>query len=119
MKICIVGGGSTYTPELIEGLINISTVVPIEKIVMLDVPASEAKFKIVSAFAQRMLRKAKSDINLLTTMDARGAFADADYIILQLRAGHMQGRIKDEKIPLEFGLIGQETTGMGGMACAL
>ncbi len=119
MKICIVGGGSTYTPELIEGFINISKAAPVEEIYMLDIPASEEKFRIVSAFAERMIKKSGADISLAATMNAEEAFDGADYIIFQFRAGLMQGRINDELTPLEFGLIGQETTGMGGMACAL
>lgn len=119
MKITIVGGGSTYTPELIEGFMNISDKVRIDEIWMLDIPESETKFDIVSKFAQRMLKKSNSDIKLYSTYDKEKALANANYIIFQFRAGLMQGRINDEKIPLEFGLIGQETTGMGGMACAL
>ena len=119
MKICIVGGGSTYTPELIEGFINISQHVKIDEIAMLDIPDSREKFDIVSKLSRRMIEKSKLPISLIPTMDAEKAFAGADYIIFQFRAGLMQGRIKDELIPLEFGLIGQETTGMGGMACAL
>ena len=119
MKITIVGGGSTYTPELIEGFVNISEQVPIDEIWMLDIPQSKTKFEIVSKFAQRMLEKSKSKIKLYSTFDKVKALFKADYIIFQFRAGLMQGRINDEKIPLEFGLIGQETTGMGGMACAL
>lgn len=119
MKICIVGAGSTYTPELIQGFITISKQVPIKKIVALDIPASEEKFHIVADFARRMLHQAGASISFETTMDAEQAFADADFIIFQFRAGLMAGRIRDEKIPLEFGLIGQETTGIGGMACAL
>lgn len=119
MKICIVGGGSTYTPELIEGFINISKDVRIDEIVMLDIPESREKFDIVSALAQRMIAKSNTGITLKITLDAEEAFAGADYIINQFRAGLMQGRINDELIPLEFGLIGQETTGIGGMACSL
>ena len=119
MKICIVGGGSTYTPELIEGFINISQHADIDEIAMLDIPESHEKFQIVARLAERMIKKSKQSISLLSTMNAEEAFRGADYIIFQFRAGLMQGRIKDELIPLEFGLIGQETTGMGGMACAL
>ncbi len=119
MKICIVGGGSTYTPELIEGFINISKAMPVDEIYMLDIPESEEKFRIVSEFAGRMVAKSGLNIKLKASMDAEAAFDGADYIIFQFRAGLMQGRINDELTPLEFGLIGQETTGMGGMACAL
>lgn len=119
MKICIVGGGSTYTPELIEGLIQISDQVPFDEIYMLDIPENKEKFDIVSAFAQRMLKKSGISSQLHTTMDSEKAIKGADFVLFQFRAGLLQGRINDELVPLEFGLIGQETTGMGGMACAL
>ncbi len=119
MKICIIGGGSTYTPELIEGLVHISNIVRIDEIYMLDIEESREKFAIVSAFAQRMLTSSKSSIVLKTGYDPEQAIKGADYLLFQFRAGLMPGRINDETIPLEFGLIGQETTGMGGMACGL
>lgn len=119
MKICIVGGGSTYTPELIEGLIQISDQVPFDEIYMLDIPENKEKFNIVSAFAQRMLKKSGLSTQLHPTMDSEKAIRDADFVLFQFRAGQLQGRINDELVPLEFGLIGQETTGIGGMACAL
>jgi 6-phospho-beta-glucosidase len=119
MKITIVGGGSTYTPELIDGLIAIADAVAFDEICLLDIPASIEKFNIVSAFAERMLIKAGHSARLHATLDAKQAFQNSDFIIFQFRAGLNQGRIQDELIPLEFGLIGQETTGMGGMACAL
>lgn len=119
MKITIVGAGSTYTPELIEGLIAISALVSIDEIWMLDIPASEKKFCIVSEFARRMLKRVGQESKLHTTFDAHQALQGADFVLFQFRAGLLEGRIRDERIPLEFGLIGQETTGMGGLACSL
>lgn len=119
MKIAIVGAGSTYTPELIEGLIAISADIAIDEIWLLDIPVSERKFRIVANLSERMLKKTGQGALLHKTYDARAALQDADFIIFQFRAGLLQGRIQDEKIPLEFGLIGQETTGMGGLACSL
>ena len=119
MKICIIGGGSTYTPELIEGLIKISGLVKIDEICLLDIPESEKKFKILSDFSERILKAAGNTAKFSSTYNAEEAISGADFILNQFRAGCMQGRINDEKIPLEYGLLGQETTGMGGMANGL
>jgi 6-phospho-beta-glucosidase len=119
MKVCIIGGGSTYTPELIEGLIKISTEVNITEICLLDIPESEYKFKILSDFSSRILKAAGNTALFSSTYSAEEAVTGADFILNQFRAGCMQGRINDEKIPLEYGLLGQETTGMGGMANGL
>ncbi len=119
MKICIIGGGSSYTPELIEGFIHIQQDVRIDEIAMLDIPASAGKFQIVTDLAQRMLKKTGSDIQLAATLTPQEAIEGADFIIHQFRPGRLEGRITDEKIPLNYNLIGQETTGMGGMACGL
>ncbi|HEY9162662.1 MAG TPA: 6-phospho-beta-glucosidase [Desulfomonilia bacterium] len=119
MKICIIGGGSTYTPELIEGLIKISEHVRIREICLLDIPESERKLEILSGFSDRILKAAGSRAKLLSTYNAEEAISGADFILNQFRAGCMRGRINDEKIPLGYGLIGQETTGMGGMANGL
>jgi 6-phospho-beta-glucosidase len=119
MKICIVGAGSTYTPELIDGFIKISRQIAIKEIVLLDIPESEKKFSVVSDLSKRMAQRENVNFELRTTFDAHEAITGADFVLFQLRAGLMQGRIHDEKIPLDFNLIGQETTGIGGMACAL
>jgi 6-phospho-beta-glucosidase len=119
MKICIIGGGSTYTPELIEGLIKISEHVRIREICLLDIPENERKLEILSGFSDRILKAAGSRAKLLSTYNAEEAISGADFILNQFRAGCMRGRINDEKIPLGYGLIGQETTGIGGMANGL
>jgi 6-phospho-beta-glucosidase len=119
VKICIIGGGSTYTPELIEGLVKISGQVKIDEICLLDILESERKFKILTDFSVRILKAAGNTAKLSATLNAEDAINGADFILNQFRAGCMQGRINDEKIPLEYGLLGQETTGMGGMANGL
>jgi len=119
MKICIIGGGSTYTPELVDGLIKISKAVKIKEICMLDIKESEEKFKILSDFTRRMLDASGTSMKFRATFDANEAIAGADFILNQFRSGLLQGRIKDEKVPLSHNLIGQETTGMGGMANGL
>jgi 6-phospho-beta-glucosidase len=119
MKVCVIGGGSTYTPELIEGFLKIEKQLDIKEIVMLDIKESERKINILTDFSKRIINRAGSKIKLSSTYDAKEAVTDADVVISQMRAGCLQGRVKDEKIPLDFGLIGQETTGMGGMANGL
>ena len=119
MKICVIGGGSTYTPELIEGFINIHEHIQLDELWLLDLKEHDHKFGIVADFARRMAQKANCGITLHSTFIPEEAIEGADFIIHQFRAGGLQGRIADETIPLRYDLIGQETTGMGGMACAL
>ncbi|GAK58783.1 6-phospho-beta-glucosidase BglT [Candidatus Vecturithrix granuli] len=119
MKICVIGGGSTYTPELIEGFINIHEQIQLKELWLLDLKQNDHKFGIVADFARRMVQKANCGVALHSTFTPQEAIEGADFIIHQFRPGGLQGRIADETIPLRYGLIGQETTGMGGMACAL
>lgn len=119
MKICVIGGGSTYTPELIEGFINIHEPIQLKELWLLDLKQNEYKFGIVTDFARRMVQKANCSVALHSTFIPQEAIENADFIIHQFRPGGLPGRIADETIPLRYGLIGQETTGMGGMACAL
>lgn len=119
MKITVVGGGSTYTPELIDGLVNIEKELKIKKVVLLDIKKGQEKLNILTDFSKRILKKQKSKIELSSTVDSREAFKNSDVVINQFRAGGLESRIKDEKIPLKYNLIGQETTGIGGMANGL
>ncbi|MCP4757808.1 MAG: 6-phospho-beta-glucosidase [Proteobacteria bacterium] len=119
MKVCIIGGGSTYTPELIEGLIGLDKEETIDEIRLLDIEKSRRKFSILSEFARRMLGASETEIERIVTFDPEVAISGADFVLNQFRPGLMEGRINDEKIPLEYGLIGQETTGIGGMACGI
>ena len=119
MKVCVIGGGSTYTPELIEGFLKIEKQLDIKEIVMLDIKESEKKINILTDFSKRIIKRAGSKISLTSTYNAKEAVSGADVVISQMRPGCLQGRVKDEKIPLNFGLIGQETTGIGGMANGL
>ncbi len=116
MKIAIVGGGSTYTPELIKGLLEISEQIGIDVVTMLDVKEAEEKFNIVFDFAKRLV---KGTFKLEKTFDSIKAFEGADYVVFQFRPGMLSGRIKDEEIPLKYDVLGQETTGIGGFSAAL
>jgi len=119
MKITVIGGGSTYTPELMEGLIKYSSELNIDLVALLDIPEAGEKFEIVAELCDRMLEKSGRPFKLMWTYDEKKALWDADFVIQQFRPGGLEGRIRDEKIPLKYGLIGQETTGVGGFSSAL
>ena len=119
LKIVTIGGGSSYTPEFIEGFIKRKASLPVKEIWLVDIPAGQAKLDIVGQLAQRMVQQAGLDIVVKTTTDRREALAGADFVTTQLRVGGLAARIRDERIPLEFDCIGQETTGAGGFANAL
>ncbi len=116
LKLCVIGAGSTYTPELVEGILARRDELPITRLALMDI--DERKLGIVSGLARRMIEAADGPQVTVTT-DRAEAIAGADYVVVQIRVGGLEARIKDEKIPLEFGVIGQETTGPGGFAKAL
>lgn len=117
VKVAVVGGGSTYTPELIEGLTAREDRLPIEEIVLLDI--DEERLDIVGDLAERMVRRAGWSGRLGRTNRRADALDGADFVVVQLRVGGNQARLLDETIPLGHGCIGQETTGAGGFAKAL
>lgn len=115
IKIVTIGGGSSYTPELIEGFIKRYDELPVGEIQLVDIEAGKEKLEIVGALAKRMVKKAGVPIDIHLTLDRREALKDADFVTTQLRVGLLDARIKDERIPLTHGVIGQETNGAGGM----
>ncbi|GAB4518673.1 MAG: 6-phospho-beta-glucosidase [Anaerolineae bacterium] len=117
LKVAVIGAGSSYTPELIEGLIQQREALGLERIALMDI--DERRLSIVGGLAQRMVEAARAPIELELTTDRPRAIEGAGYVITQIRVGQMAARIQDEKIPLQFGVIGQETTGPGGFAKAL
>lgn len=117
--MAIIGGGSSYTPELIEGLIIRSQELPVGEISLVDIECGKEKLEIIGKLAKRMIGKAKADIKVNTTLNRREAIADADFVLTQFRVGCIEARIRDEKIPLRYDVLGQETTGPGGFAKAL
>lgn len=119
MKIAVIGGGSSYTPELIEGFIANHDKLPVTEIVLVDIPAGEWKLNIVGSLAQRMVARSGLPIRVSTTLDRRSALAGASFVSTQMRVGLLEARAWDETIPLRYGMIGQETTGPGGMMKAL
>ncbi|MGN0280071.1 MAG: 6-phospho-beta-glucosidase [Lachnospiraceae bacterium] len=119
MKLVIIGGGSSYTPELIEGVILHKETLPITEVVLIDVDMGLEKVRINAEFAKRMVKKAGLSIDISYTLDRREGLKDAAFVITQLRVGGLDARAKDERIPLTYGVIGQETTGPGGFFKAL
>lgn len=119
MKVVVIGGGSSYTPELIEGIILHKESLPVTEIVLIDVEAGQEKVHINTEFAKRMVEKAGLPIRVRCTMDRREGLRDAKFIITQIRVGGLDARSRDERIPLKYGIIGQETTGPGGCFKAL
>jgi 6-phospho-beta-glucosidase len=120
LKIATIGGGSSYTPEIVEGFINkkLNGSLPIEELYLVDIEAGGEKLDIVGSLAKRMVEKAGADIEIHLTLDRKEALKNADFVTTQFRVGLLDARIKDEKIPLRYNLIGQETTGAGGFAKA-
>ena len=117
MKIAVIGGGSTYTPELIEGFAARADVLPVDELVLEDI--SEERLDIVGGLARRILARTGHPARLVTTTSLDDAVDGAAAVLVQLRVGGQQARLMDETLPGEFGLIGQETTGAGGFAKAL
>ncbi|MGL4952689.1 MAG: 6-phospho-beta-glucosidase, partial [Culicoidibacterales bacterium] len=111
IKVVTIGGGSSYTPELIEGFIKRADELPIREIWLVDIEAGKEKLTIVGELARRMVQKAGLDWQVHLTLDRREALAGADYVTTQLRVGLLDARVKDERIPLEHGMLGQETNG--------
>ena len=117
MKLTVVGGGSTYTPELIDGFARLRAVLPIEELWLVD-PDPE-RLRLVGGMSERMFRAAGHPGRIVPTSDLVAGVADADVVLLQLRIGGQAARHGDETWPHECGCIGQETTGPGGFAKAL
>jgi 6-phospho-beta-glucosidase len=117
VKVAVVGGGSTYTPELVEGFVTRANRVPLDDLVLLDVDPE--RLEVVGGLAGRMLAKAGYDGTLTLTGDRDRALEGADFVVVQLRVGGQAARYLDETTPPRFGCIGQETTGPGGFAKAL
>src|SRR5207248_6096309 len=117
VKVAVVGGGSTYTPELVEGFVTRTDRLPVDELVLLDI--DPVRLSIVGALAERMVRAAGWAGSVRLTDQMTEALEGANFVIVQLRVGGNQARFFDETIPLRFGFIGQETTGPGGFAKAL
>ncbi len=117
MKLVVVGGGSTYTPELVDGLARLQDTLPVDELVLVD--PDEDRLALVGGLGQRILARYGHPGVLTTTSDIDAGAEGADAVLLQLRVGGQAARGQDETWPLECGCVGQETTGAGGLAKAL
>ncbi len=117
IKLAIVGAGSTYCPELMQGLIRRKACLELDELRLMDINAS--RLSTVSGFCKRLLFENGLSPRVTRTGDLSRTLDGADFVVTQIRAGKLEARIRDEKIPLAHGLIGQETTGIGGFVNAL
>jgi 6-phospho-beta-glucosidase len=119
LKIAVIGGGSSYTPEIVEGLILRYAQLPVRELWLVDIEEGRHKLEIVGELAKRMVAKSGLPIEVHLTLDRRRALEGADFVSTQMRVGLLEARKWDEHIPNLHGVIGQETTGPGGMMKAL
>lgn len=119
MKLVVIGAGSVYTPEIFHELILRKTRLYFKEIALVDIPQGRREAELVLGLAQRMFRRYGYKTHIYLTMDRRVALENADFVISQIRVGRLEAREKDERLGIELGLIGQETTGVGGFVNAL
>ncbi|QIC16987.1 6-phospho-beta-glucosidase [Providencia vermicola] len=115
LKIVTIGGGSSYTPELIDGFIKRYPELPISELWLVDIEEGKEKLDIIYDLSLRMIKNANIPLKLYKTLNRREALKDADFVTTQLRVGLLDAREKDEIIPLRYGYLGQETNGAGGL----
>lgn len=115
IKVVTIGGGSSYTPELVEGFIQRYEQCPIRELWLVDIEEGKEKLEIVGNLAKRMVEKAKLPMEVHLTLNRQEALKEADFVTTQMRIGRLPARVLDERIPLSHGVIGQETNGAGGM----
>jgi len=119
LKVVVIGGGSSYTPELIDGFIRRAGELSVAEICLVDIPAGQKKLTIIADLSRRMVDKAGLKISITSCFDRDKALQGADFVVTQFRVGGLAARAKDERFPLQYGVLGQETTGPGGFAKAL
>lgn len=118
LKVVVIGGGSSYTPELVEGLLKRHHELPISDLWLVDIEAGLEKAQVIADLTERMINKANCQIKVHLTTDRKLALKDADFVCSQFRAGRMEARLRDERIALKYRMIGQETNGLGGFSNA-
>lgn len=118
LKITVIGGGSSYTPEIIDGFIKRKDELPIGEIDLVDIEEGKEKLSIVGDLAKRMLKKAGLDVKVVLTLNRREALENSDFVVTQFRVGGLDARARDERFPLKYDVLGQETVGLGGFTKA-
>jgi 6-phospho-beta-glucosidase len=117
LKITVIGAGSSYTPELFADLAAEAEPLNVEQVVLMDLNAERTAF--VASVSEKLVKASGQNIKVSGTADLAEAIRGADFIILQIRVGGLSARVRDEKLPMEFGMVGNETAGAGGFVCAL
>ena len=117
MKVCVIGGGSTYTPELLEGLLERREQLDLDEIHLHDV--DEGRLQVLGPLAERMAARAGSEVRISWGTDRQAGISGSSFVVSQMRVGGMDARARDEQLGREFELVGQETVGVGGLANAL
>ena len=117
MKLTIVGGGSTYTPEIVDGLVRMRDLLDVTELALHDV--SDERLAVLAGMSRRMLTAGDHPATVTTHTDLAAAADGAEVVLVQLRVGGQAARLQDETLPLRCDCLGQETTGAGGLAKAL
>ena len=117
LKVAVIGGGSTYTPELLSGFLRCQDEFPLDELWLMDIDPH--RLDVVGNFIRRIAAANQARFKIILSTDQGEAIQDASYVITQTRVGKMEARRQDEYLGRRHGLIGQETTGVGGMANAL
>ena len=119
LKVTVIGGGSSYTPELINGFLMRKDELPVKEVVLVDIEDGKEKVNIVSKLAERMVKKAGLNTKITVSFNRKEALKNSDFVVTQFRVGGLEARARDERFPLKYNVIGQETCGPGGFAKAL
>lgn len=119
LKVTVIGGGSSYTPELINGFLMRKNELPVKEVVLVDIEDGKEKVNTVSKLAERMVKKAGLKTKITVSFNRKEALKNSDFVVTQFRVGGLEARAKDERFPLKYNVIGQETCGPGGFAKAL
>lgn len=117
LKFAVIGGASSYTPELFANLIDLRERLEVAEVVLVDL--NPGKLALIAEVSERLLKAAGLEIRIRTVQRREEAIAEADFVILQIRVGGLAARVRDETLPMEFDMVGNETTGAGGFVCAL
>lgn len=117
LKISVIGGASSYTPELFANLMDLREHLEVEQVTLMDL--NKEKLGVIANVGERLLAGSRMGMRITATQNLEQAVAEADFIILQIRVGGLEARVRDETLPMEFGMVGNETTGAGGFVCAL
>ncbi len=117
LKIAVIGGASSYTPELFADLADFRDALDVEHVALMDLNGE--KLSLIASVGRKLVQDLALPVEITATENLAQAVTDADFTVLQIRVGGLEARIRDESLPMELGMIGNETTGAGGFVCGL